>query len=108
VTATASTADANGRRTIAVTVTNSSMAAADMLELTTVHLGSALPLPGSPSPLPTIKNLLPPNSSQTSYFYYAPTAGTPHLPLQVGGDYTDPKTGGTDTLIGNLRSLNLP
>ena len=108
VTATASTADANGRRTIAVTVSNSGLAAADMLEITTVHLAGASPLPGSPSLLPTTKNLLPPNNSQTSYFYYAPSAGTTHLPLQVSGDYTDPKTGGTGTFSGGVRSLSLP
>lgn len=109
-TATASTADPSqgGRRTITVTTTNTGLSGADMLELTSVTLGSATPLPGSPSPIPTTKNLLlAPNTSQQNGFYFAPSPGTTSLPLRVRGDYTDPNTGITSTFTATIR-LPLP
>jgi hypothetical protein len=110
VTATASTADPNqgGRRTITVTTTNTGLSGADMLELTSVTLGGANPMAGSPSPIPTTKNLLlAPNTSQQNGFYFAPSSGTTSLPLRVAGQYTDPNTGMTSTFTASIR-LSLP
>lgn len=111
VTATASTADLNGRRTISVTVTNSGGVAADMLQVTNAALGGVQPMPNSPSLFPTTKNNLsnlPGMNTQTSFFYYSPTFGTKSLPLSVGGNYIDPNTGSTSTFSGTIRALALP
>ena len=107
VTATASTADMNGRRTITVTTTNNGAVAADMLELTSVTLGGTTPLPGSPSPVPTTKNLLLPNSSQQNSFYFTPSPGTTSLTLSVKGDYINVMTKQPGQFSPKLH-LNLP
>ncbi|MGI4789542.1 MAG: hypothetical protein ACRYFS_11905 [Janthinobacterium lividum] len=102
VTATASTADSNGRRLITVKTTNNGLGGANLFSYSSVTLNSATPLPGSPSPVPTTPNLLLSMSSQTNSFYFSPSPGTTTAVLHVLGSYKD-ALNATDSFTGSVR-----
>ena len=108
VTAAASAASATGQRTITLTTTNTGGATADRLQITTVTLSGAAPIP--PSSVPTAPNDLantPGMNSQTNGFIFAPAPGTRVAVLHIVGGYTDPNNQLTGTFTATIR-LPLP
>ena len=100
--------DTIGTRYIAITTTNTGGKSADLVEITGVTVNGVVP-PSSDihNVLPTIKNLLPPGSSQTNTFVVGVTPGMTRAVVTLGGDYIDPATGGLGHFSGTLR-VTLP
>lgn len=97
--------ESTGRLLVTVVTRNDGVVSADQLEITGATLDGAAPLPApiSPSPLPTTPNMLAPGHSQTNGFRYTPAPNTHTGLLRIGGQYTDPRTGGTGSFNATTR-----